>query len=146
MALCNVQFKKWVCIVQFKQWVCEVVVRIVGLKQEGWIVFKHFFANFEGVEKANEESKPKEWKWQSYKIVLVDFHKINQLFLRFNQLFLSAINKNNFKTNITKSRERENHTTKFILVHSHQELHPIPINHWVFHHVIKPKLQNINTK
>ena len=53
--------------------------RIVGLKQKGVNFFKTFFANFEGMEKANEESKPKEWKCSSYKTVLADFEKINQL-------------------------------------------------------------------
>ena len=32
-----------------------------------------------------------------HKAVLVDFQKINRLLLRFNQMFLSAVNKNNLK-------------------------------------------------
>jgi len=37
------------------------IVRIVGLKQEGGVnFFQTFFANFSGMEKAYEESKPKE--------------------------------------------------------------------------------------
>ena len=79
----------------FTKWI--EVVRIVGIKQEGVNCFYTFFTNFEGMEEANEESKPKEWKCSSYKTVLVDFHKINRLFLQFNQLFLSAIYKNNLK-------------------------------------------------
>ena len=44
----------------------------------------------------------------------------NQLVgLRFNRLFLSPVNKSNLKTNITEIRERDNHTTKFTLVHSY---------------------------
>jgi len=36
-------------------------IRIVGLKQEeGGELFLNVFCNFEGVEKANEESSPKE--------------------------------------------------------------------------------------
>jgi len=47
--------------------------------------------------KAIEESQIRKlWKTM-HKDVLVDFQKINWLFLRFNQLFLSAFNKNNLK-------------------------------------------------
>ena len=73
-----------------------LLVRIVGLKQDGGggvNCFLTFFANFEGMEKANEESKPKEWKCSSYKTVLVDFQKINRLFIRFDRLFLSTVYK-----------------------------------------------------
>jgi len=38
-----------------------------------------------------------------HKVVLVDFKKINRLFLRFNRLFLSAANKNNLKQIYVKS-------------------------------------------
>jgi len=42
----------------FTKWI--EVVRIVGIKQEGVNCFYTFFTNFEGMEEANEESKPKE--------------------------------------------------------------------------------------
>jgi len=35
------------------------IVRIVGLKQEGGELFLKIFANIEGIEKANKESKRK---------------------------------------------------------------------------------------
>ena len=47
--------------------------------------------------KANEESQRKKLRKAMHKTVLVDFQKINRLFLRFNWLFLSAVNKNNLK-------------------------------------------------
>ena len=47
--------------------------------------------------KVNEESQRTKLMKEKHKVVLVDFQKINRLFLRFNRLFLSAINKNNFK-------------------------------------------------
>ena len=47
--------------------------------------------------KANEESQRKKLRKAMHKAVLVDFQKINRLFLRFNRLFLSAVNKNNLK-------------------------------------------------
>jgi len=47
--------------------------------------------------KANEESQRRKlWK-AKHKVVLVDFQKINRLFLRFNRLFLSAVIKINLK-------------------------------------------------
>jgi len=47
--------------------------------------------------KANEESQTKKLRRAMHRVVLVDFQKINRLFLRFNRLFLSAVNKNNLK-------------------------------------------------
>jgi len=47
--------------------------------------------------KANEESQRKKLRKAKHKAVLVDFQKINRLFLRLNRLFLSAVNKNNLK-------------------------------------------------
>jgi len=47
--------------------------------------------------KSNEESERKKLRKAKHKVVLIDFQKINQLFLRFNGLFLSAVNKNNLK-------------------------------------------------
>jgi len=45
--------------------------------------------------KANEESLRKKLRKPKTKTDLVDLQKINQLLLRFNRLFLSALNKNN---------------------------------------------------
>jgi len=70
-------------------------VRIYGLKQEGGELFIKKFENFEGIMKVNEESHRKKLRKAKHKVVLVDFQKINRLFLRFNWLFLSAVNKNN---------------------------------------------------
>jgi len=50
--------------------------------------------------KANEESLRKKLRKAKHKVVLVDFQKINLLFLRFNQLFLSTVNKKQLKTDI----------------------------------------------
>jgi len=47
--------------------------------------------------KVNEESQRKKQRKAKHKVVLVDFQKINRLVLRFNQLILSAVNKNNLK-------------------------------------------------
>jgi len=47
--------------------------------------------------KANEELQRKESRKAMHKAVLVDFQKINRLFCRNNQLFLSTVNKNNLK-------------------------------------------------
>jgi len=69
--------------------------------------------------KVNEESQRKKLRKAMNKVVLVDFQKINRLFLRFNRLFLSAVNKKQLKIDICKIKERENHTNKFILVHSY---------------------------
>jgi len=69
--------------------------------------------------KDNEESPRKKLRKAKHKVVLVDFQKINRLFLQFNRLFLSTVNKKQLKTDICEIRERENHTNKFILVHSY---------------------------
>jgi len=47
--------------------------------------------------KGNEESQRKKLRKAMHKVFLVDFQKINRLFLRFNRLFLSTVNKNNLK-------------------------------------------------
>jgi len=47
--------------------------------------------------KANEKSQRKKPRKAMHKAVLVNFQKINLLFLRFNLLFLSAVNENNLK-------------------------------------------------
>ena len=47
--------------------------------------------------KANEESQIKKLRKGMHKVFLIDFQKINRLFLRFNRLLLSAVNKNNLK-------------------------------------------------
>ena len=47
--------------------------------------------------KVNEESQRKKLRKAMHKAVLVDFKKINRLFLRFNWLFLLAVIKNNLK-------------------------------------------------
>jgi len=64
--------------------------------------------------KANEESqRMKLWK-AMHKVVLVDFQKINRLFLRFNRLFLSAVNKNNLKQIYVRSgKERITQTNLY---------------------------------
>jgi len=73
------------------------IVRIYGLKQERGEFFIKYFRKFEGIMKANEESQTRKlWKTM-HKAVLVDFQKINRLFLRLNRLFLSTVNKNNLK-------------------------------------------------
>jgi len=47
--------------------------------------------------KVNEESQTRKlWKIM-HKVIFIDFQKINRLFLRFNRLFLLAVNKNNLK-------------------------------------------------
>jgi len=66
-----------------------------------------FFANIEGRKKVNEESKLKESRYPRYKIVLVDFQKINRLFMRFNRLFLLVINKNKLKQIKVRSGKEE---------------------------------------
>ena len=61
--------------------------------------------------KANEESHKKKLRKTMHKAVLVDFQKINQLFLWFNRLFLSAVNKNNLKQIYVRSgKERVTQT------------------------------------
>jgi len=92
--------------------------------------------------KANEESKTRKlWKTM-HKVVLVDFLKINRLFLRFNRLFLSAVNKKQLKTNICKIREKENHTNNLILVHSYTKSYILsPENHRVSTMQSKSRLQ-----
>jgi len=55
--------------------------------------------------KANEDSQRKKLRKVKHKVVLVDFQKINRLFLRFNRLFLSAVNKNNLKQIYVRSRK-----------------------------------------
>ena len=55
--------------------------------------------------KANEESQTKKLRRAMHRVVLVDFQKINRLFLRFNRLFLSAVNKNNLKYIYVRSRK-----------------------------------------
>jgi len=64
--------------------------------------------------KANEESqKRKLWK-AMHNVVLVYFQKINRLFLRFNQLFLSVVNKNNLKQIYVRSgKERITQTNLY---------------------------------
>jgi len=47
--------------------------------------------------KVNEESQRKKLRKAMHKAVLVDFQKINRLFLRLNRLFLSTVNKSNLK-------------------------------------------------
>jgi len=67
--------------------------------------------------KANEESQIKKlWK-AMHKAVLIDFQKINRLFLRFNRLFLSIV-KNNLKQIYVRSG-KEGITNRFILVYSY---------------------------
>jgi len=66
------------------------IVRIHGLKQEGGELFIKDFKNFEGIMKDNEESQRNKIRKAMHKVVLVDFQKINRL-------FLSAVNKNNLK-------------------------------------------------
>jgi len=85
-----------------------VCVIIYGLKQErgeGVNCLRRIFANFEGIMKANEESQRKKLRKEMHKVVLVYFQKINRLFLRFNWLFLSAVNKNNLKQIYERSRK-----------------------------------------
>jgi len=74
-----------------------MIVGIVGLKQEeGVELFINVFSHRD-IEKAYEESKLKESRYSRYKSILVDFQKINRLFMRFNRLFLSIVNKNKLK-------------------------------------------------
>jgi len=64
--------------------------------------------------KANEESQRKKLRKEMHKAVLVDFQKINRLFLRFNRLFLSAVNKNNLKQIYVRSgKERITQTNLY---------------------------------
>ena len=64
--------------------------------------------------KANEESQIKKLRKAMHKAVLVDFQKISRLFLRFNRLFLSAINKNNLKQIYVRSwKERITQTNLY---------------------------------
>jgi len=78
--------------------------------------------------KANEESQRRQlWKTM-HEVVLVDFQKINRLFLRFNRLFLSEINKNNLKQIYVRSGKRESHKQIYTSSLLHQELHPVPRN------------------
>jgi len=58
---------------------------------------RNIFENFEGIMKVNEESQRKKLRKAKHKAVLVDFLKINRLFLRFNRLLLSSVNKNKLK-------------------------------------------------
>jgi len=65
--------------------------------------------------KVNEESQRKKLRKAKHKAILVDFQKINQLFLRFNRLFLSAVNKKNLKQIYVRSgKERVTQTDLYI--------------------------------
>jgi len=64
--------------------------------------------------KANEESQRMKLRKAMHKAVLVYFQKINQLFLRFNRLFLSTVNKNNLKKIYVRSgKERVTQTNLY---------------------------------
>jgi len=76
------------------RWAHNVGVRIYGLKQEGGELF---MKDFRKLWMYNEESQIKKLRKAMHKVVLIYFQKINQLFLRFNRLFLSTVNKNNLK-------------------------------------------------
>ena len=42
--------------------------------------------------------------------------------------------------------KRESHKQIYTGLLLHQELHPVPINHWVIHYAIKTRLQTPHTK
>jgi len=96
--------------------------------------------------KANEESQRKNIRKTMHKVVLVDFQKINQLFLRFNRLFLLAVNKNNLKQiYVRPGKERITQTNLywFTLTPRATSSSQKPL---VIHYAIKTRLQTPHTK
>jgi len=96
--------------------------------------------------KANEESqRMKLWK-AKHKAVLVDFQKINRLFLRFNRLFLSAVNKNNLKQIYVISRKERITQTYLYWFTLTPRATSSPQKPLVIHYAIKTRLQTPHTK
>ena len=82
----------------------------------GGIVYERFSQIFEGRLKANEKSMKEKLVHPKINMFLIWFQKINRLFLRNNQLFLSTIIKNQSRTNLNEIRDRKINKIFFILV------------------------------
>ena len=126
-----------------------VCVIIYGLKQErgeGVNCLRRIFANFEGIMKANEESQRKKLRKEMHKVVLVYFQKINRLFLRFNWLFLSAVNKNNLKQIYERSRKERITQTDLYWFTLTPKATSSPQKELVIHYAIKTRLYTSHAK
>ena len=81
-----------------------------------------------------------------HKAVLIDFQKINRLFLRFNQLFLSTVNKNNLEQIYVRSGKEiitQIDLYWFILT---PRVTSNPQKPLIIHYAIKTRLQTPHTK
>ena len=83
----------------------------MALNERGVNCLRGIFANFEGIMKINAELQRKELRKQRTKTVSRWYKKNNQLFYRNNRLFLSAVYKNNLKTEFKELRVRDKHTS-----------------------------------
>ena len=124
----------------------SMLLEYMALNKRGVNCLWKIFENFDGIMKVNEESHRKKLRKAMHKAALVGIQKINRLFLWFNWLFLSAVNKNNLKQIYVRLGKEKIKKTDIYCFTLTPRAKCNPQKPLVIHYAIKTRFQTPHTK